>query len=104
MFNFVKQEEHDFQRFLQTNKFHPLNFMQISEIKLIGKTKEYKLYEFFNEDQEKFQTLKVMTDLKLYTLEKEILAKIDHRRVSVNMLNDFTYEQKNCLPLKENFA
>ena len=36
------------------NKFHPLNFMSISEIKLIGKTKDFKLYEFFNEDSEMF--------------------------------------------------
>ena len=70
MFNFVKQEEQDFQNFLDNNKFHPLNFMAISDIKLIGKTKDYKLYEFFNEDKEGFQTLKVMTNMRLYHLEK----------------------------------
>lgn len=48
----VKQEEADFQSFLDNNKFHPLNYMSISEIKLIGKTREYKLYQFFNEDSE----------------------------------------------------
>jgi hypothetical protein len=66
MFNFVKQEEQDFEEFLDRNKFHPLNFMAINDIHLIGKTNEYKLYEFFNEDKEQFQTLKVMTNQRLF--------------------------------------
>ena len=45
-----KQEEQDFQNYLEANKFHPLNYMSISEIKLIGKTKDFKLFEFFNID------------------------------------------------------
>ena len=87
----VKQEEADFQSFLDNNKFHPLNYMSISEIKLIGKTQEYKLYQFFNEDSEQFQTLKVMTDMKLYRREKGILNKIKNRKIAVKMQNDFTY-------------
>ena len=59
--------------FLDKNKFHPLNYMSISEIKLIGKTNEYKLFEFLNEDTEQFQTLKVMRELGLYQKEKDIL-------------------------------
>ena len=52
--DFIKQEENDFNEFLSSNKFHPLNYMSISEIKLIGKTQNFKLFEFFNEDLEKF--------------------------------------------------
>ena len=44
--------------------------MSLSEIKLIGKTQNFKLFEFFNEDSEKFQTLKVMTNQKLFGIEK----------------------------------
>ena len=62
MQKFIKQEEEDFQNFLAQNKFHPLNYMSISEVKLIGKTNDFKLYEFFNEDSEQLQTLKVMTN------------------------------------------
>ena len=51
---FIRQEEADFKSFLDMNKFHPLNYMNISDIKLVGKSKDYKLYEFFNEDIEKF--------------------------------------------------
>ena len=66
MQKFIKQEEEDFQHFLAQNKFHPLNYMSISEVKLIGKTNNFKLYEFFNEDSEQLQTLKVMTNQKLF--------------------------------------
>jgi len=65
--------------------------MAISDIKLIGKTKDYKLYEFFNDDQETFQTLKVMADKRLYAIEKTILNTVENRRISVPMVNDFTY-------------
>jgi len=98
MFSFVAKEEQDFQAFLEANKFHPLNFMAISDIKLIGKTRDYKLYEFFNDDQESFQTLKVMADPRLYQLEKQILKTVHGRRVSVPMLNDFTYAQPEQKP------
>ena len=66
--------------------------MAISEIKLIGKTKEYKLFEFFNEDTEVFQTLKVMTNPRLFDLEKQILNSVQNRSVTISMLNDFVYE------------
>jgi hypothetical protein len=84
-----KQEEQDFQNYLESNKFHPLNYMSISEIKLIGKTKDFKLYEFFNEDAECFQTLKVMSDMTMFNKEKEILMAIKDRRIAVPMQNDF---------------
>ena len=91
MLNFAKQEEEDFLSFLNQNKFHPLNYISISEIKLIGKTQDFKLYEFFNEDKEQFQTLKVMTKEKLFLKEKEILDIMKTRKVAVRMLNDFTF-------------
>lgn len=67
--------------------------MTISEIKLIGKTRDYKLYEFFNEDSETFQTLKVITNQKLYNMEKQILKLVENRRISVELKNDFVYQQ-----------
>ena len=59
--------------------------MSISEIKLIGKTKDFKLFEFFNIDAGTFQTLKVMSDMKLFNKEKEILNVIKERRIAVPM-------------------
>ena len=91
--SFIKQEEADFNQFLAQNKFHPLNYMTISEVKLIGKTRDYKLYEFFNEDSETFQTLKVITNQKLYNMEKQILKLVENRRISVELKNDFVYQQ-----------
>ena len=57
--------------------------MSISEVKLIGKTNNFKLYEFFNEDSEQFQTLKVVTNQKLFQKEKQILKMVQNRKIAV---------------------
>lgn len=93
MYNYIKKEEEDFLEFLSNNKFHPLNFMNISNIQLIGKTQEYKLYQFYNEDREQMQTLKVMSNSRLFNLEKAILDQVSDRRITIPLINDFTFEQ-----------
>ena len=96
-YSFITREEVEFNSFLSRNKFHPLNYMNISEIKLIGKTRDFKLYEFFNDDCETFQTLKVMTNQKLFNVEKQILKLVEGRRISVELKNEFTYQQERNL-------
>jgi hypothetical protein len=84
--------ESDLPELLNQYKFHPLNYFCPKEIVPLGKTDEYHQYSFYSGEFEQTFILKVMTDDRLYDVEKRMFTLLEGSGVTLKLVNSFTFE------------